>query len=78
MHLTWWVSASPLLARLKEMLDRFTRADTAVVGSSNLALAEFTGNDETRPLVRRVCEPQGCPSPETCTPIELMEGTKDA
>ena len=55
-------------------------AVSAVHGVDYLLTWNFRhlANAETKPLVRELCEVQGYPSPEICTPSELMGGTEDA
>ncbi len=55
-------------------------AVSAVHGVDYLLTWNFRhlANAETRPLVREIIELQGYPSPEICTPSELMGGTEYA
>ena len=55
-------------------------AVSAVHGVEYLLTWNFRhlANAETKPLVREIIELQGYPSPEICTPSELMGVTEDA
>ncbi len=55
-------------------------AISAVHGLEYLLTWNFRhiANAQTRPMIRGVCAQNGYTSPEICTPIELMGGSRDA